>query len=114
MATGHPRYAFSGRGLLLGFSRQSFYTTKQALAEGGLVGLLPGKPGPKGGHKLTDEVLAYVEELLRADPGRRPAELAAEVESRFGVLVHARSVRRALHRRASERAAAEKEAPKSG
>jgi transposase len=95
-------------------SRQSFYMAKQAIAERGLAGLLPGKPGPKGGHKLTDEVLDYLEELLRADPHRRPAELAAEVEARFGVAVHARSVRRALHRRASERAATEKEAPKSG
>jgi transposase len=97
-----------------GFSRQSFYTAKQAIAERGLAGLLPGKPGPKGGHKLTDEVLDFLEELLRADPGRRPVELAAEVDARFGVPVHARSVRRALHRRASERAAAEKDAPKSG
>src|SRR6266498_2929196 len=59
-----------------GFSRQSFYTAKQALTEGGLAGLLPGKPGPKGGHKLTSEVLDHLEELLRADPDRRPAELA--------------------------------------
>jgi transposase len=97
-----------------GLSRQSFYTAKQAMAERGLVGLLPGKPGPKGGHKLTDEVCNYLEELQRADPGRRPQELAAEVQARFGVVVHARSVRRALHRRASGRAAADKEAPKSG
>jgi transposase len=97
-----------------GLSRQSFYTAKQAIAERGLAGLLPGKPGPKGGHKLTDEVLDCLEELLRADPGRSPAQLAAEVQARFGVAVHARSVRRALQRRASQRATAEKEAPKSG
>jgi transposase len=97
-----------------GLSRQSFYTAKQAIAERGLAGLLPGKPGPKGGYKLTDEVLDYVEELLRADPGRRPAQLTIEVQARFGVAVHPRSVRRALHRRAWQRAAAEKEAPKSG
>ncbi len=97
-----------------GLSRQSFYTAKQAITERGLAGLLPGKPGPKGGHKLTDEVLDCLEELLRADPSRRPTELAAEVQARFGVTVHARSVRRALRRRASERAVAEKEAPKSG
>jgi transposase len=96
-----------------GFSRQSFYTAKQALAERGLTGLLPGKPGPKGGHKLTGEVLDHLEELLRTDPGRRPAELAAEVQARFGAAVHPRSVRRALRRRQAQRAA-EKDAPKSG
>jgi transposase len=96
-----------------GLSRQSFYTAKQALAEGGLSGLLPGKPGPKGGHKLTGEVLDFLEGLLSADPERRPAELAAEAQARFGVAVHPRSVRRALRRREAQRAA-EKDAPKSG
>jgi transposase len=96
-----------------GLSRQSFYTAKQALAERGLAGLLPGKPGPKGGHKLTGEVLDHLEELLRAGPDRSPAELAAEVERRFGVRAHPRSVRRALRRREAQRAA-EKDAPKSG
>jgi transposase len=85
-----------------GLSRQSFYTARQALADGGLAGLLPSKPGPKGGHKLTDEVLGHLEDLLRADPSRPSAELAAEVEARFGVRVHPRSVRRALRRRAAE------------
>ena len=97
-----------------GFSRQSFYTAKQTLAERGLAGLLPGKPGPKGGHKLTGEVLDFLEDLLRADPDRPAADLAAEVERRFGTPVHPRSVRRALGRRAADRAAAEKDAPKSG
>jgi transposase len=97
-----------------GLSRQSFYTAKQALADGGLVGLLPGKPGPKGGHKLTSEVLDFLEGLLRENPDRRPADLAAEVQARFGVTVHPRSVRRALNRRAADRTAAEKDATKSG
>jgi transposase len=96
-----------------GLSRQSFYTAKQALADRGLAGLLPGKPGPKGGHKLTGEVLDHLEELLRADPDRSPAQLAAQVQARFGVRVHPRSVRRALRRREAARAA-EKDAPKSG
>ena len=30
-----------------GFSRQSYYTAARALAEGGLAGLVPAKPGPR-------------------------------------------------------------------
>src|SRR6266700_5993765 len=42
-----------------GFSRQSLYSAKTALDEQGLAGLVPAKPGPKGGHKLTDQVMEY-------------------------------------------------------
>lgn len=82
-----------------GLSRQSFYSAAAALVEGGLVGLLPAKPGPRGAHKLTEEVLAHLEQLRGADPSLRPADLAAAVDARFGMSVHPRSVERALARR---------------
>ena len=40
-----------------GFSRQSLYTARAALREQGLAGLVPAKPGPKAGHKLTEPVV---------------------------------------------------------
>jgi transposase len=73
-----------------GFSRQSLYSARTALRERGLAGLVPAKPGPKGGHKLTGQVVDLLEELLEADPGLRSAELAAAVWQRFGVSVHPR------------------------
>jgi transposase len=82
-----------------GFSRQSYYTAAAALADGGLQALVPAKPGPRGAHKLTGEVLDYLEGLRAADPGLRPAALAEAVTERFGVRVHPRSVERALARR---------------
>ena len=36
-----------------GLARQSYYNARKALAGHGLAGLIPAKPGPKGGHKLT-------------------------------------------------------------
>jgi transposase len=99
-----------------GFSRQSLYTAKAALHEEGLAGLIPGKPGPKSGHKLTGEVVSHLEELLAADPRLRPADLAAAAGQRFGVSVHPRSVERALQRRRKARSAAGQagqQAPKS-
>ena len=92
-----------------GFSRQSYYTAARALADEGLAGLVPAKPGPRGAHKLTDEVLDHLQGLRDADPGLSAAELAAAVAERFGVMVHRRSVERALARRE-----AAKRGPKSG
>ena len=82
-----------------GFSRQSYYTAARALADEGLAGLVPARPGPRGAHKLTDEVLEHLEELRATDPQLGAAELAAAVAERFGVTVHRRSVERALARR---------------
>lgn len=82
-----------------GFSRQSYYSATRALADEGLQGLVPAKPGPRGAHKLTDEVLEHLDGLRAAEPGLGAAELAAAVAERFGVTVHRRSVQRALARR---------------
>lgn len=86
-----------------GLSRQSYYTAAAALAEGGLPALVPTKPGPRGAHKLTDEVVDHLETLCAADATLRAGELAAAVADRFGVRVHPRSVERALARREATR-----------
>ena len=86
-----------------GFSRQSYYTAAAALAGGGLTALVPAKPGPRGPHKLTDEVVDHLEALRSTDPGLRAAALAAVVADRFGLRVHPRSVERALARREASR-----------
>jgi transposase len=93
-----------------GLSRQTYYQAAAALADGGPAALVPGKPGPKGARKLTDEVLGHLDELLAADDTLRPAALADLVEQRFGTRVHPRSIERALARRRTE----PKERPKSG
>jgi transposase len=82
-----------------GFSRPSYYQAAAALERSGLAGLVPARPGPRGGHKLTREVLAWAEEQLAADPALRPAQLTGRIEEAFGVRVHPRSVERALARR---------------
>lgn len=81
-----------------GLSRQSWYQAAAALDEGGLPGLLPGKPGPRGAHKLTGEVVEYLRALAASDPALRPAGLAEAVAQRFGIQVHPRSAERALTR----------------
>lgn len=81
-----------------GLSRQSFYQSAAALDGGGIAALVPARPGPRGGHKLTAEVTAWITERKAADPRLRPADLAGLVEEQFGLRVHPRSVQRALAR----------------
>jgi transposase len=82
-----------------GYSRPSYYQAAAALAESGLEGLVPARPGPRGGHKLTGEILTWAEQQLAADPALKAARLAEPVAEQFGVRVHPRSVERALARR---------------
>jgi len=96
-----------------GLARQSYYNARKALAERGLAGLIPARPGPKGGHKLTAAVVDFLEQQhAAADPAPSSARLAAAVADQFGVTVHKRSVERAL---AARRAAGnqQQEAAKS-
>jgi transposase len=82
-----------------GYSRPSYYQAAAALAASGLEGLVPGKPGPRAGHKLTAPILAWAGEQLAADPQLKAAGLAGLIAAEFGVRVHPRSVERALARR---------------
>jgi transposase len=82
-----------------GYSRPAYYAAVAALESCGLEGLVPARPGPRGGHKLTGQILAWAEQQLAADPGLRPAQLAGPIEAAFGVRVHPRTVERALARR---------------
>jgi transposase len=82
-----------------GCSRPTYYKARQDFDEEGLVGLLPRKRGPRGGHKLTDEVLEFVEEQLREDSSLVGTDLAERVRRRYGIEVYASSIRRALSRR---------------
>src|SRR2546422_9679068 len=82
-----------------GVSRPTFYSAQAALARGGLPGLVPRKPGPRGARKLTEDVVDALEEAMEADPSLRPTDLVAMVAERFAIPVHPRSVERALGRR---------------
>lgn len=81
-----------------GLSRPSWYAAAAALDEGGLPALVRARPGPRRAHKLTDEVVAFLAAALEDEPDLRAAELAERVEQSFGVVVHPRSVERALER----------------
>jgi len=82
-----------------GVSRATFYETLASFEQGGVAGLVPKKRGPRGGHKLTDEVVDFVETVIEQEPHTTSSALAVAIEERFQLSVHPRSIERALVRR---------------
>jgi transposase len=86
-----------------GLSRPCFYQAQAALQQSGLVGLIPQKPGPHGAHKVTAQVLDFVDRQRAGQPDLRYAELARLVQAQLGVTVHPRTLERVLSRRQKKR-----------
>jgi transposase len=82
-----------------GVSRPTYYKAQDALETAGLAGLLPSQRGPKGGHKISAEVIAFVAELKAASPELTTPECLDAIEEHFGVKAHRRSLERALARK---------------
>ena len=79
-----------------GFSRPAFYKAQEDFTREGLAGLISKRRGPKGGHKLTAEVLAFVDQIRAQEPSVRVPELVLQVQKTFAIRVHRRSLERAL------------------
>lgn len=79
-----------------GLSRPACYKAIKAFDEDGLPGLLPERPGPRGPHKLTPDVVAFLADASARDPSLGMDELARMARERLGVALHRRSVQRAL------------------
>jgi len=80
-----------------------FYVLLRLFQEEGLAGLLPHKRGPKGAHKCTDAILAFVAARREESPGRSTKELAEDVGRQFGVQLHPRTLERRLSQRGKKR-----------
>jgi transposase len=84
---------------LFALSRPTFYAAQAAWERAGLVGLFPEPTGPRHAHKLTEEILA----LLRPRASTMSSnELAAWVREEHQLIVHPRSIERALARAAKK------------
>lgn len=81
-----------------GLSRPTYYQAQRAMATAGLPALVPKRPGPKGAHKLTEAVMAFVDGVRQKDAAVTAAALSQRVRARFGVIVHPRSIERARAR----------------
>jgi transposase-like protein len=94
-----------------GFSRVAFYQAMAAFQKEGLPGLLPRRRGPKAANKLTDAVAAnkltdavleFIDRQRAADSSLRAPQLAVILRKRLHLVVHPRSIERALTRRAKK------------
>ena len=79
-----------------GFSRPAFYAIQQAFERFGLSGLLPKKRGPQRRHKLSDEIVDYLNNTIRTEGRLTASVLVERVQKRFGVKLHPRSIERGL------------------
>ena len=85
-----------------GVSRPTFYQAQAAFARAGLGGLVPRKRGRRSAHKLTPAVMAYVT-AARAREHQPTTALVRQIQARFGLTVHPRSLERALGREEKKR-----------
>ncbi len=84
---------------LFGVSRPTFYEAESAFLHSGLVGLLPQQRGPKEAHKLNANVMDFIKNCLIKDKELKPKALAKLVNTHFNIVVHTRSIERALTRK---------------
>jgi len=83
-----------------GCSRPAFYQAQSAFKAQGLAGLLPRKRGPHQAHKLTEEILAFVEHARASQtPSPSTLKILQQIRQQFQLVVHRRSLERALVRR---------------
>jgi transposase len=81
-----------------GVSRPTFYKAQSDFERDGVAGLLPGKRGPQGPHKLTSDVMEFFAAELAKDPSLDAETLAERLERRRNLRVHPRTIERALSR----------------
>ena len=79
-----------------GFSRPSFYKAQNALKRDGLMGLSPKKRGPRTKHKVTQEILSFVNDLFDKQGNLSMAEVTGSIKKNFGVTIHPRTIERAM------------------
>lgn len=82
-----------------GFSRLSYYRIKSAFDKDGLIGLVPKQRGPKHAHKLSDEIMEFVDDAMNKDNTLHARKLKNLIKEKFGIVIHHRSIERALSKR---------------
>ena len=85
---------------------------RRRFREGGLQALLPLPRGPRRPSKVTDEILAFIEDYRARNGPVGARRLVPVIESRFGVSIHPRSITKAFERTKKNAAAAGHDEPR--
>jgi transposase len=86
-----------------GLSRPTIYEARENFRQEGIEGLLPEKRGPKKPRKLKPEVRRYLQELVGSEPGLKAVVLVQRVRRRFGIVLHPRTVEKAVRKKGRQR-----------
>jgi transposase len=78
-----------------GFSRPSFYQAQSDFESAGLAGFIPQRRGPRAPHKLSGEVLSFIDSVRLQEPGITIPQLIIKIQEQFGIDVHRRTIERA-------------------
>jgi transposase len=84
---------------LFGLSRPTYYQAEAAFAQQGLAGLLPQRRGPRRPHKLTAEVMTFIETKMMDEHPLAARALTQAIRTELGLSIHPRSIERALARK---------------
>jgi len=79
-----------------GVSRPTYYQAKVSFDMAGIAGLVPAKPGPRGPHKVDDDVLAFLQAQVVIGEPLRARELAKLVRDKLDIELHPRTIERVL------------------
>ena len=79
-----------------GVSRPTYYQAKAGFDMAGIAGLVPAKPGPRGPHKVDNDVLAFLRTRVVAGEPLRARELAKLVRDELDIELHPRTIERVL------------------
>ena len=79
-----------------GFSRVSYYKTLNDFRNNGMEGILPRKRGPQKAHKLTPEIMDFINEKTTQNPGISNKELLNILETYKGIKIHKRTLEKTL------------------
>lgn len=85
----------AGAAAAAGMSRPAYYDAQALFEANGVAGLFPHKRGPRGAHKISSQIAEFIAKASGQQPARTVVELQSEIEERFGVSVHRRTIERA-------------------
>ena len=86
-----------------GFSRPAFYQAQSQFKQRGVTGLGKKRPGPKSAHKVTEDIMAFIEEKIEEGKPLRARKLAPLIMEKFDKEGHPRTIERAVRRRKKKR-----------
>jgi transposase len=92
----HDNWSVTKATHTFGLSRPIFYQAQASFTHSGLVGLLPQKRGPKKPHKLSQEVLDFIQSERSSNPLITMNILIKKIKTHFGFNIHQRSIEKAL------------------